>query len=173
MEQAGVYKIVLYENKGLEFVYYGGKFTDITNTGDILTINSDGCETGRIEFIQNPERNDNNKLQYLSEISYVLYDYSKANLQLLRSIKRSIYGWIAVLYFYDNNIRAIPTPFVFDQSRIGNESNSFAIELVNEIASAKPIDFFDPESGAGEWILKEGFWNDLGQWIDTEIWQTI
>ena len=171
MEQAGIYRITLYENKGLVFAYSDGSISAIANTGDILEIENSNCDTSEIKLTQKPQRNRNNKLRYKSLISYLIYDYSIEKLQLIETIKKSIYGWVAKIEFYNKNQRVIPSPLRLVKSSIDNNvSNSFGIDIENVVFGDAPIVFIET---ATDWILENGFWDGAGTWTSDGIWKTV
>lgn len=172
-EQAGIYKISLYENKDLSFDYTGvGSITGINYGGNLIEIENSNDNTCMLSLVQTPERNSNNELRYNSTISYILYDYSVENLQVIQKLKQSIYGWIALIEFYNGDLKIINTPLRFDNSAMKNESNSFSIELKTIIPGKKPVTYTKLDDSGTEWILEQGIWNKNGIWTSDGIWKT-
>lgn len=171
MEQAGVYRVTLYENKDLNFVYQAGNVVAIVNDGDIINIENSDCNTSDIGLVQEPQRNNNNRVKYRSTLNYILYDYSIEQLQLIEKIKKSIYGWIAKIEFYNQDTKVIPNPLRFNAANMTNISNSFAVTIENAIFGNAPLKYVEAE--LGEWILEQGYWDGVGIWTNEGIWKTV
>jgi hypothetical protein len=169
MEQAGVYRITLYENKDLTLLFTGDDVTNIISSGAVIPIENDNCETQEISLVQQPQRSANNKLKYRSRIDWLLFDYSIERLQLINQIKQSIYGWIAKIDFYNSSSKVIPSPLRFIEALNDNNSSSFGISIENVVLGDKLLNFI--EGLELEWILEQGVWNDSGIWIDSELWK--
>lgn len=135
MEQAGIFKITLYEDKNLTFTY-----PDITDENTITGVNSEG-ET--IELVQcydipkldfktlNAENNDIvNEYQIIINID----DLTQETFDLIETISNSLYGWIPVIEQYNNNSFCILTPFKVNEYNDMNTNVSH-----NFLLTLKPI----------------------------------
>ncbi len=144
-EQAGVYKITLYENNDLILVYSEVDDNTILSLGNItntIEIDNDDCETQEINYSFEHQRSANNRLKYLNTISWLLIGLNDSNLDTISQLKKSIYGWIAKIDFYNGDRKIIDNPFRFIMSSIdNNESNSYMIELKNIIYGNRILNF--------------------------------
>lgn len=142
-EQAGVYKIILYESKGLDVAYRpDGRVKSISNTGEEITLQECDTDTLEIEFQIRQRRSANNKSYYRYSINWKLLGLSNDNLDTINKIKSSIYKWVAVVYYYNNTVDYIANPFKYIEGSIDNNvSNHYNIEIQNTIFSKSAIDF--------------------------------
>lgn len=133
VEQAGIYRIVLYENKDVNLVFRpDGSIEGISNAGDILTLENSDEDTRELDLILNPRKNKNNKLRYKHTIIWKQLGLDSSNFEIINTLKNSIYGWLAKIEFYNNTEKIITNPFRFNESSINNNiSNHYEIALNN------------------------------------------
>ncbi len=165
IEQAGIENIELIEDKELILTYnIDDEVVYVSSSGQTINIDNED----EVEFTEELIRNQNNRLAYKFNISYKEYGITEINNQLIQDIISSIYGWIAILNYYNGTKKVIVQPIRFSESDIDNNTSAhFNITLTNGILiNAEDKKPYVP----GIWILATGFWNDLGIWIDTEVW---
>lgn len=133
IEQAGVYKITLYENKGVSVTYnQDGSVQTFSTTGDIIVLENSDCDTMELGLSFTSKRNANNKLKYKHTVTWTQLGLDNDNIELINTLKQSIYGWIVELEMYNGEIRRIITnPVKFIDASIKNDSNSYNIVLEN------------------------------------------
>jgi hypothetical protein len=140
-EQAGVYKIVLYEDKDLSYVYSGGDIVQINNTSTSITLENSDCDTQELNYSFEYKRSPNNRLRYKNKITWLTLGLNDENIEQIRQIKQSIYGWIALIEFYNGLSKVIKQPLRFMNSAINNNlSNSYSIEIMNPVFGGRLID---------------------------------
>lgn len=166
-EQAGTYRITLYENKDLQLSFDGnGDIITIYNTGDIIELQNSNCDTSNLALSFQAQRAAGNDLKYSHTITWQEIGASDENIEKIRKLKTSIYGWIALIEFYNLESKVIVNPLRYNNSTLDNNiSNHYNVSLSNRVfgAELKNKEF-------GLWILADGFWNDKGYWIDDEVW---
>lgn len=145
VEQAGIYRIILYENKGVDLVYRDANtIREISNTGDVVTLENSDDDTMELDFTFKSKRSANNKLSYKHTIIWKQLGLDDSNIDLINTLKKSIYGWIPVIEFYNKSQKIITNPFRFTESIIDNNiSNHYEITLdnINFSDNLKMIDF--------------------------------
>jgi len=156
-QQAGIYKIDLYENNGVLIQKNnGGIVKGITNTGETINIVNDD----QIQFSIEQARNRNNRIGYIYELEYYLYNLNITNINQVLSIKQSIYGWLPVIYYQSGETYLLNEPLIFDSSETPNESNHYRIKLMNKVPVANrllKVDFTIGAEGIGFWIIETDF----------------
>lgn len=127
MEQAGLYKLDLYENKGVVITWVDKEsFSYISNTGEVISITND------LEPIFSKDLAEafNNEIKYDYIFNYALNDLSTANFDEIEALSDSIYGFIAVGTYQNGKTFLINTPFFgVVQAVDSNVSHSFKVEL--------------------------------------------
>lgn len=114
-EQAGIYRVVLYENLDIAFTYSDNStISGITNSGQQIEIAE--LENQIINFIDNQEIGNNNKLLHDYQLSFKIFDYDLTNIELIGQIS-SIFGYIPLIYFRNGEIKVLKTP-IFIESDI-------------------------------------------------------
>jgi len=143
IEQAGIYRVTLYENKGLSIIFIDNNTVrNVTTSGATIVIENSDCETMNIKLEFEHRRAASNKLKYLNTLSWILLGLTDDNIDLIAQLKESIYSWVPVIEFYNNDQKIITNPFLFDGSEIDNNvSNSFNIELKNAIFGNRILDY--------------------------------
>ena len=145
IEQAGVYKIVLYENKGLEVQYRpDGSIKAVLNTGETISLENCDDDTLEIGLEVEQKRSDNNKSLYKYIINWKLLGLSNENLDKINLLRSSIYKWVAFVQFYNKSETLILNLLIFDNSSIDNNiSNHYNISLFNVVYGEKSQKFND------------------------------
>lgn len=148
MSQAGVYKISLYENKGVSFTYPDASdlfsVTGLTNTGEVIEITNDQ----RIDFDFDIKTGDNAKILFDYTLKFFLFDLTVATIQEAQKIKESVYGWLLLVTFYDGTTKFYNVPFFCpDDAPIKiQDSMAFEVTLKNRVPSS--LFFFNYLSAA-------------------------
>lgn len=133
MEQAGIYKITLYENKGFEIHYRpNGSIKTVSNTGETITLENADELTQDIELNIDYRRSDNNKLLYKHEINWKLLGLDADNIEKINLLKKSYYKFIPVIEYYNETQSILLNPVSLVNTSIDNNvSNSYNIQLNN------------------------------------------
>ena len=138
MEQAGLNKITLYENKDIVYHYPDTsnpyEIDSISNSGDIITF--DLCtEMPQLNFKSSPA--ENNELFQLYNLIITLDGLQQSILDKIQTISESIYGWVPYLEFMNATKQVIPVPFWTNKVNDLNTSTShhFVLNLSNRIAT--------------------------------------
>lgn len=127
MEQSGIYKVVFYENKSIAYFWNSGIINDVYTAGQTITLSD--CEM--LNFIDIESIGANNRTLHDYTISFRYYDLSLTTIEQI-IILNNTYGWIPVIYFRNDEIKVIQSPFVLSEnleSLETNKSNSFNLEL--------------------------------------------
>jgi len=141
MEEAGVYKITLYENNSVNITYDGsGAITSISTSGD--TIDLTNCvNQPRLEVGMNSANNNTLLFDYV--ISAELHDFSAASYTILEQIYESTYGWIPEIEYYNGTKILINDPFFGESNDLdANVSMSYSLEIKPRKESTKIYKFF-------------------------------
>jgi len=156
--QSGLYKITLTEAKNIQINY-----TTVAPTCffycEVLLIfrcnvkdGATGCDLC------------NGKINYTYEV-----DFLNLNKSDVTTIKRSIYGWLAVLTFNNKDSKIVTIPLKFANSiQNNNTSASYSTKITNFDLTNKKMVSFNPIPLP--WILETGYWNDSNYWLDNENW---
>ncbi len=125
MEQAGLYKISLHENKGVSITYDSeGGISNLTSSGEVLDF-----ETNLNKFSDNLSNSINNLILNEYVISIEIEGISEA-LEVITKLNNSIYGWIPVFEFMDKQEKAILTPFFQNAPEVNTSvSHTFKVEM--------------------------------------------
>lgn len=137
MYQAGINKIELYENKGLSFYYHDladlGKITNLVNTGEVIEI--ENCQRPNFEYNIITGDNRKNTFQYI--IEFFIFELSLSNIEVIRKLKESIYGFKPLVYFYDGTVKFYnETLFFISDSEIKiQEAMNYTCKLETRVNS--------------------------------------
>lgn len=140
---AGVYKITLYENKGIVYTY-----TDISNKFEIGSISSTG-QTFEVEFCQNPTheriftKSNNFQTIYKDTFSFVVRNFDTTAIQEIESIKNSRFGFVAKVEYITGHILVFRDPVFADDVSKNENSNVEVITLKYNVASNKSVYVFN------------------------------
>ena len=161
MEQTGINSVQLIENKDLSIRYNSdGSVESIRNDGDFIEI--DSCYQTGLTVKQG--RNKNGISGYNYELNFIELEAENIN-----KIRRSIYGFYAILNFVDGAQKVILTPLLFSAANQDNNSSaSYSTKIINFVKTGDKIVNFD--GGFLPWILDTGYWNDDAYWVDSAIW---
>lgn len=156
MEQAGVYRIDLYERKNLNISYdSGGDIENIFTDGEILAIENRQIPV----FSYRPEKTNNGEVGKIYTIRWFMYDISSTSLQEIANLKQSPYGWSPEIYFYNGQRKFIDAPFIFSGSTTPDNSNSFKINIANKAPYTDNMQAVTPieGEGIGYWFVEADF----------------
>lgn len=137
--QAGVNKIWLYEDNGLTFYYHDlsdlNKISALTTSGE--TIEIDNCK--EIDFSFDIIIGNNNKILFDYELKFNRWELTIDTIEEIESIKESIYGWKALILFYDETYKFYDVPlFCSEDAPIKvQESMTFQLILKNRVPTTK------------------------------------
>ena len=143
IEQAGVYKITLYENKDVVLNYIDSENIDnITTSGQTIEIENSDDETINLKLEFDVSQSDNNKTFYKHLLTLIKFGYDNETLEYFNDICDSIYGWIPKIEFYNGDIKVYTNPFKSNNSDGDtNISMSIGVNLENVTFGQKPLDF--------------------------------
>ena len=147
-EQAGIWKILLYERKDLTFNYpsisNNQAISNITNTGSKYSITLDQ----EAYIIVRTKVNGNYKVAYEYELNFMLNDYTINNLLFIKELRQSKYGWSPYLYMHNADEKFINSALYFVDSEINNNiSNSFKVKMTTKIPTTNRILDIEAEQG--------------------------
>lgn len=151
MEQAGVFKIELIENVGIDVNYFD--ITDdttidsITGTGDTFTYTDNDNNKPKFEYENGVSFN--NKLDAGYSLNFQILDLTRANENDVTTITESIYGWIPVVHYLNGRTLVYNRPFfVTDIDNIDtNDSLLYTIEMNPRVeTSVKVLDLIDEDA---------------------------
>ncbi len=142
IDQAGIYKITLYENKDIVLNFGDSKdVKSIANSGDVIEIENSNDETNGLKLDFESKQSSNNKRKYKHKLTWLKYGYSQEVMNAFETIRNSIYGWIPVINFYNTENRIVLNPFKPINSDVNtNISHHFEILLENIIFGQESID---------------------------------
>jgi len=157
MEQAGVNSIQLIEAKNL-FIQYNSDNTIVQLATDGATIEITAAYNKNLTI----KEQSNNLFKY--EIDFIDLNY-----EVINKIRKSIYGFLAVLKLNGGQTKIIPIPLNYQSSKQNNNiSASYSTKITNFEATKKKIVAFNPVPIP--WILETGFWNDNNYWLNSANW---
>ena len=153
MEQSGIYKIVLFENLGINYIFKqdGTEIYSITTTGESITLTQ--CENKIFNLVSKPiKKGSNRKLTYDYEITFDIFDLTDASFTQLE-VLNSINGWIPILYFRKGEIRILRSPLFFQQTELDvNKTHYYEIALkAQEPSELRPI-IYSPSTQNIAWL---------------------
>ena len=134
MYQAGVKNITLYENKNITF-----NFWDPEDLNQITDINSGG-QIINVENVQQPEFEIESELSKSGQIvfdykaKFLLLGLTLDNYNLIEILTESIYGWHALVEFYDGTIKFFNVPLFMPESEIKpHDEMTFEIKIETKV----------------------------------------
>jgi len=138
MEQAGLNSVALYERKDLVVTRFGTKYTNISSSGNVITISD--CQQAKLNI--GTKINKNNRLSYQYNLSNLLFDMTTENFEIIELLTKSIYGFTPEFTFSNGDIKYVNICLQFQEAPLDNNvSNSFAIsQKNNEFSINKFID---------------------------------
>lgn len=133
MYQAGINRITLYENKSLNFEFWNSfdnnAITNITNEGEIIVVENN--QQPEYEIIINKFERE---ITFDLNLKFLLMGLLNSNIDLHRQLSNSIYGWCALIEFYDGEIRFYNVPLTMSKSGIKPQTEMiFEIILKNDV----------------------------------------
>ena len=148
-QQAGIYKVVLYEDKNLTYLYYDSDtIVNLSTDGD--TFEFTNCLTPQIDIT--PIKNNNNELAFNYGARLIFEDFDDNTLDDLQSVYESLYGWKLLVYFYDGTIKFLDEVLkVKDTSFNINESMTLNCELLSAQPSKTRFVEYDPDISMSEY----------------------
>lgn len=149
---SGVRSITLYENIGVSFTYNeaSGAVTEITNTGNIISIDS----SLRPDYINNVSPGANYKLMNLYTVKWYNFDLTTGR-ALLNQL-RNIFGWYAILTFNSGDEYLINVPLFLKSGTqmTSSGTHTWEINLQNEVDSEGAlVQYLEPD----ETNIKNGY----------------
>jgi len=122
MYQAGINSVTLFENKGVDFLYYDAEnlrnITNLTSTGDQIYIENNQQPKLSIKS----SVSDSGEIVYAYDFEFFLFGLTNDNITLIDKIKRSIVGYCLLIKFYDGVYRFYNLPFKCNESEIDTNS---------------------------------------------------
>lgn len=130
MQQSGLNKLTLYENKDFEIVYTEGKVQSISNTGDALEFDTEN----EPKLNQDLGNAFNNDILTAYEFLFLLYDFDTYAEDVISLLSSSIYGWIPVYEMNDNDKFLILKPFFAEVGELDTKvSHSWPVTMTPRI----------------------------------------
>lgn len=138
MYQAGIKNITLYENKGITFRHWDlldiSEITDLQSLGSVISI----------ENIQRPKFNvdskllKSGKLGHEYSIDFFFLGMTVDNINTIKAIIESIYGWCFLVEFYDGTFKFYNTPVFCRENKIKpHDEMSFNLTLNSSVPTLK------------------------------------
>lgn len=148
-QQAGILKVVLYEDKNLSYQYYDANtIVDLATDGDMFTF--DNTYLPQIDIT--PVYSENNTMFSNYGARLTLDDFNETTLGYLQSIYESCYGWKMLVYFYDGTIKFLDEVLKMDNTAFKiNESMTFLLELLSIGPTDKRFITYDPDTHMSEY----------------------
>ena len=124
-QQAGLYKLTLYEAKDISIVWVNSEEIDsISNSGEALEFDTEN----NTQFTDALEAAFNNLVINDYNIQFGLFGLDKVS--IVEKLNNSIYGWIPVFEFMNTQNKALIVPFFgFSEQVNANTSHSYKISL--------------------------------------------
>jgi len=169
-EQSGIYKIELYENIDLAVIRdISGEIESILNNGNFYEFND--CENLSLNYTDKQKAGKNDVMLHEHSAIFSLFGFSESYEQLDQLA--SIFGYIPVFYFRNNQKKAILSPLFLTETKY-NENNTQVYPLT--LSSEKPT-FEGLQNFAAVpivWILEDGIWGGSEtHWTADGIWNTV
>lgn len=142
ISQAGIYNLSLYENKDVVLTYSGDNITAISNSGDILTFNTDYNDP---KFSNDLKEGNNNVVINDYTIEFHIETLDQSNFDTIESLQSSIYGWIPVIEFMDGQKYIINVEFKPEVGDLDSQnSHTFPIEMKPAIETIEELQPYTP-----------------------------
>lgn len=131
MYQGGIREITLYENKGISFNYFDSQnernITDLSGQGAIILVeNFQLPELGGIK----KEVGRSGRLISDYEIKFYLLGNNQENDNVIEQLHDSIYGWCALVRYYDETFKFYNVPFFLEPTEANfQQEASFEVSL--------------------------------------------
>ena len=154
MDQGGIYKIVLYENIGIDYTFNAdGSIAEITNTGEVLTLNS--CD--ELNYLSPFRLGENRDLMYINRIDFSYYDLTTTTLNSIEDLN-NIFGWVGKFFFNNGQTFVLKTPLVYPDEEIDfntNSTNTYNLYLQVQVPTNQKINLIKYDDEQGQAILDE------------------
>lgn len=143
ISQAGIYKLTLLENKELVIVRDSNKnITAITTSGETIELNTDD---NRPNYKNDLDSGDNNVVLNEHIKEFIISSLTEESFDEIEQLNNSIYGWIPIIEFMDNQKYIINTPFFVSIGRVNTQtSHIFKIELETRVKSLHELTLYLP-----------------------------
>jgi hypothetical protein len=159
MDQGGIFKIVLYENIGIDFDFNADEsISNITTTGDTITLTNQEI----LNFLAPFELGENRELMYNYRINFSYYELTQQTILDIEQIN-NIFGWVAQLFFSNGQTFILETPLFYPTDEIDfatNNTNTFNLFLQVQIPTNKKLTKYDEQ---GQEILSEDGFDILAE----------
>lgn len=134
MYQAGIKKITLVEDKGVEFNYYDpldlSKISNLEYTGAAVIVEE--CQRPKFDIKIRP--NNHGKIGQEYSVEFFLYAYSTENYDTIIQLQQSIYGWLMLVEFYDGTFKFYRNPVYWTEVDFKpHEEMSFPIKMQSKV----------------------------------------
>jgi len=140
ISQAGLYKLTLYENKSFSFLYNADgtiDFDSISNSGDVLEFETND---NRNKYSNEIKTARNNDVVNSHKLELWINGLIQSNLDTLEKLTSSIYGWIPLIEFMNNDKYLIDVPFFEKVNPFDSQvTHTFFIELKPRLFSIKKL----------------------------------
>jgi hypothetical protein len=135
MEIAGINNIILYENKGIAFVFPNianiDEVSSITNTGTVDNI--DFCSD--INFSRKLKKGLNDKQLKDDTIEFFIQDFSLEKQATVKRLQKNRCGYIAQISFESGEVLILQTPIFFNKTKKDVNKNSFVVSANYRVQS--------------------------------------
>jgi len=139
LEQAGLYKVVLYENDGINITFnVDREVTALSTTGSEITLSDcDNSPKLKVDFVNAM----NNEILFNYTINAKISDLETANIDEITNLLNNQYGFIPKLYFMNGKIKVINECFKAVQvdDLDNNVTNTFKISLETPVKTKTKI----------------------------------
>ena len=126
--QAGIYKLDLYENKYFVPTYdANGKITSFTYSGEVINLETNENEP---KYSNDLSPGENNNIINDTTLNFNLNGLDPDVYNEIEKLQQSIYGWISVIEFMDNQKYIILEPFFPEVGTLNAQvSHTFNIDM--------------------------------------------
>ena len=149
MQQAGFWKLDLYEDKDLTYLFLDADtIVNLATSGELLQFNN----ADEPKLNTNPIMNANYFQAFDYKIEFFIEDYNEAAIEMLQKISESIYGFRPLLYFYDARLEFLDETFFIEETSINpNDSFNFFVKMSTRQPSKKILKTYDPDTSMSEY----------------------
>ena len=138
MYQAGIKNITLIENKSVTWNHYDAldvwKISNIEYAGNVVNIDNKQFP----KFEVNIRPGEFGKLNYEYSFEFFIYNYITENYDVFEKLRESIYGWLALVEFYDCTYKFYPAPIYFESIDFKpHDEMSFHIKMSSRVPTTQ------------------------------------
>jgi hypothetical protein len=170
MEIAGINNIILYENKGIAFVFPNvaniDEVSSITNTGTVDNI--DFCSD--INFSRKLKKGLNDKQLKNDTIEFFIQDYSLEKQEIVKRLQKNRCGYIAQISFESGEMLILQTPIFFNKTKKDINKNSFVVSANYRVQSLEIdlnlVPLTPPEGSQVFWWYGDDYLNNFTKIFD-------